>query len=170
MWIKIITKFWECHLHPMKKTLKRLTTSWLNNSIQIKLKEKQLKNSKKLQQPIMFLETKTKSLNTTVCVPILDNNHHNRSNIRLKREAGAMINNLMETPSVSNVLNTTDRGSSMGSSNSNTSSSNNMRSLLKVKKEVVTPTTGPMMVKSIIRTTGVSGISLMIISKGSRKS
>ena len=120
----------------------------------------------------MFLETKTKSLNTTVCVPILDNNHHNRSSIRLKREAGATINNLMETPSVSNVPNTTDRDSSMVSSNNNTSSSssNNMRNLLKVKKEVVTPTTGPMMVKSIIRTMGVSGISSMIISKGSRKS
>lgn len=120
----------------------------------------------------MFLETKTKSLNTTVCVPILDNNHLNRSSIRLKREAGATINNLMEAPSVSNVPNTTDRDSSMVSSNNNTSSSssNNMRSLLKVKKEVVTPTTGPMMVKSIILTTGVSGISLMIISKGSRKS
>jgi hypothetical protein len=81
-----------------------------------------------------------------------------------------MINNLMETPSVSNVPNTTDRDSSMVSSNSNTSSSNNMRSLLKVKKEVVTPTTGPMMEKSIIRTMGVSAISSMIISKGSRKS
>jgi hypothetical protein len=76
----------------------------------------------------------------------------------------------METPSVSNVPNTIDRDSSMVSSNNNTSSSssNNMRSLLKVKKEVVTPTTGPMMAKSIIRIIGVSEISSMIISKDSK--